>query len=248
MFRYIYADGLRSICKPTVIASMCVMLIGLVSLIKMSGVSNSQEYLAKVNMVIKLMPLVLGIPLMSTVFFDDFRSKVVLTFIGVGKSRMQAVFSKYIEYSVLVLLCSCVIFVLFALLPLILGFGITGKLLSDLCLGLVLESMKMIVFGVIGSIFIFALGSGVLTIAVYCILATGFFNVILTQLLMAEGVVKKIGDLSWLLVGNALEEMKLFILQGNMAMAAENVLIWIVYLIIPASISLLVFRRRELEF
>ena len=248
MLRYIYADGRRTMCKAVVIAGMCMAMIGLVILAKMSGIGNTGEFINKASMMIKLTPLLVGVPLMTTVFFDDFRSKVILAFIGSGNPRYKAIFSKYIEFSLLVILCSIVLYVGFTMIAIVMGIGINVMLLKGLLLMFTMETMKLIALGLISSMLIYTVGSGVMAIAFYGILATGFVNVVLTQILTSEAVLKRLGNVYLLLLGNALEQMQAAVFEGNGLGILEGLGIWSGYLVLPTIISIVIFNRQELDF
>lgn len=135
MKRLVFTDLRRAqkkkafiICMSVVVLLMVVVLI--FAILKPSGAAAIEEaketngkataFLSNISLAFSMISLLIGIPIFSTVFSDDFKSRTMQTAIGRGISRRRLILARY--YEVIALMIES--HMIFTVIAVIMGFAL----------------------------------------------------------------------------------------------------------------------------
>ena len=229
------------------ISIVFVLIIGtsLIAGLKLFKGDMSDNFKTFVSVSVGFNSLLIGIPVFSAVFTDDFKSRSLQTAIGRGMSRTKLIFTRFFEVVIILIeanvLLSIVVFVNGEV------FGVKGTAITDVLNSMWVDSTTIVCYFAVAMIFVYWKQNGTLGLVLYILMSLNAFNLALVGINQIPFLKKNDIDLTELVV----EGMKESILNADKS--AEARILWAVamvsiYIVLPLLITVRIFRRRELEF
>ena len=248
MLNYIHAD-LNRIFRRTPRLVFVILVYAITLGVEMyqavSRSYNSVNLLASVPTAFETVALILGIVEIQNVLADDFRAKTMQITIGLGVSRPKVVLTKLIDFMVLLLTDMLVLAVLFILGGLGCGIHLMADQVHLLMVTAIGDMVYMTIAAAITMIPVFYLQSTALAILFFLIISIDPINMILSMLSNKEIVMNlHLQALPYSAVANTLTTQ----LSLRNAVPIPQLIGVIVYLVAAYALTVLVFKKRELEF
>ncbi len=246
MKNFIKADLLRVFTKPIRYVMLCIFGILLLGILIYQNMSDYTDVFMT-NLMVGGNP-VYGIFIMLvyifTIFGDDFRAKNLQAVIGMGVSRYQVVFGKFITYSTIMTIDVVFFTLLHTLIVAMMGHLVTGEVLVEIFLNLVNELVEGILAMTIAMLVAFLTQSATLASLVYIFMYLNVAGFIM-QFLIAFSLVGKLKiptHYSTPAVQNFINRLWLGFFDVG------SFLVIVAYLAVGLGGSILIFTKRELEF
>lgn len=248
MLNYIHAD-LHRIFRRTPRLVFVILVYAITLGVEMyqavSRSYNSVNLLASAPTAFETVALILGIVEIQNVLADDFRAKTMQITIGLGVSRPKVVLTKLIDFMVLLLTDMLVLAVLFILGGLGCGIHLMADQVHLLMVTAIGDMVYMTIAAAITMIPVFYLQSTALAILFFLIISIDPVNMILSMLGNKEIVMNlHLQALPYSAVANTLTTQ----LSLRNAVPVPQLIGVIVYLVAAYALTVLVFKKRELEF
>jgi hypothetical protein len=246
MLNYLAADIkriFRRIPRLIVILLLALILLGVMGVTRLMG-GEPASYANNIGTYIGVLSFAVGLTELLAVFGDDFRAKSMQAAIGIGISRPQVVVSKLLE----MMLMSAIDLVFFGVVAVALvgafSAGLDAGQLITIVLELLVEWIRIISFTNLTMILMFFMQSTGLGTLLYLALQIGFLNLAIGAMALVPGFSNLHID-SFTLT-TFLDAFKEALLAGKCDFSA--LLGILVYFAAGLTASILVFRKRELEF
>lgn len=242
MSKYLKSELYRILKKKSFYILLLIVSVGFVALNYMILPSDAtiEEYLQPVGMLVSFIPMILGIYIYITVFNDDFNNNIINASVGFGIKRYKLVIYKLIETLILSLIIILVLTGVFFLVGAMYKFTYSSEIINKLIL-LALKSLVMIVgYSSIASITVYATKKALYGTILYLLLCTGAMYSLLSLVLTSDPVMKLIGDRSGWLFTNLTEG---FMNEDYVKLIGVGI-----YIIVSVVISIIMFKKLELEF
>lgn len=192
-----------------------------------------------------LAAVVLGIVEIQSVFADDFRAKTMQIAIGLGVSRPKIVLAKLLDFAILALIDSLTIMVLYTLGGTACGIHLMGEQIYLMFISALESAVLMTIVAAITMIPVFYMQSTTFAVLFFLIISLDPLKMVF-QLLSTKEIVLNLHlvELMFSSVNNTLfTQLSL----RNMFPIAQFLGV-IAYLAAAYGLSVLAFRKRELEF
>ena len=249
MYNYILAD-IKRICHKKSFLMTVGAFIGLF-LLMMFIYSNptftENTYVAKATSFLGYFPLIIGLIVFLSVYYDDFKSKSMQVAIGYGMRRYKVVLSKIIESIVLFVLSIIIIGIITMIVPVLLGLELNGSQITEILFTLIIEMLRAIGYISISSIPVFYTQNAVNGTILYVLLSSKTIMLLLSIILGQDFVVNIFGNLTKFVYTVGLYGIRSTFMQTGI-INMSIVLMGIIYVIIPTIISICGFKKKELEF
>lgn len=249
MYNYILAD-IKRICHKKSFLMTVGAYIGLF-LLMMFIYSNptftENTYVAKTTSFLGSFPLIIGLIVFLSVYYDDFKSKSMQVAIGYGMRRYKVVLSKIIESIVLFVLSIVIIGIITMIVPMLLDLKLNGSQITEILFTLVIEMLRAIGYISISSIPVFYTQNAVNGTILYVLLSSKTIMLLLSIILGQDFIVNIFGDLTKFVYTIGLYGIRSTFMQTGI-INMSIVLMVIIYVIIPTIISICGFKKKELEF
>lgn len=246
MSNYIFADLKRIIKRIPFLISILLINLALAGVLLVSHGSNwnSVYFVICVQNFSKVLPIILGLIVLSAVFLDDFKAKTMQVAIGTGLPRGAVVFSKLIE------VCVLTAFSIFTIG--VVAFGMGGILHAETIARQNIEIIQVLLKA--GSAIIGY--CSITMILMFFTQTTGFATLFYIGLSahIVEGILEIFTDIKYIQVLN----LKRFFFSSLVETVFTRMLLgtidvggiigMIIYIIGAAAIAFLLFKKRELEF
>lgn len=249
MHNCIGADLCRVLRKPSFWGAFGVFaaLFALLVFICFNPAFTAEEYTAKVTSFLSFFPLIVGLFVFLSVYADDFKCKSMQVAIGYGVPRGKIVLGKLLESVLLLLGLSVVMAGLLLAAPIFLGLAHSTENLELLALGAAAEMLRTLGYIALASVPAFVSQNAVNGIIVYVLLASKTVYIVLSLLLGQEFVIDAAGDLTkYLYTSQLYAAQELFV--RHEAFCGVLLLAIIGYVAVPTIVSVIAFRKKELEF
>lgn len=248
MLNYIHADLHRIFRRK----SRCIFIVlyyaialGIELYQAVSRSYNSVNLTAASPLLFETAALILGIVEIQSVFADDFRAKTMQIAIGLGVSRPKVVLVKLIDFAVLSTVDSMVLMILFTLGGTACGIHLQGDQVYLLVVSALGNALFMTVATAITMIPVFYLQSTALAILFFLVVTIDPINIILMTFSTKEIVMNlHLVELPYSTVVNTLITQ----LSLRNAVPIPQLIGTIAYLAIAYGLTVLVFKKRELDF
>lgn len=247
MLDYIGADVRRVLHKRSFwgVLGAFAGLFGLLVFVYFSPAFTADQYVAKITSFLDFFPLIIGLFVFMSVYADDFKCKSMQVAIGYGMPRERFVLEKLLESALLVLGVTAVMGVLVSAAPVMLGLAPNARHLQRLVFSLAVEMLRAVGYTALATVPVFCTQNAVNGVIFYVLLASKTVYIALSLILGQEFLVNKVGDLTKYLYTRQLYNGLL--VQSGTGLA--GVLLAVMgYVVAPTVISILVFRKKELEF
>lgn len=247
MLNYIKADLKRLSTRSSrlVMVGVSYLILGILIGVTKIQSWSAYEFTSRIQMYLQyFIPFILGVIEIGAVYGDDFRAKTMQVAIGTGISRPMVVLAKLVELAVMTLFdlvgfCA----ITFASAG-ILQAGLTAEHVGDMLLFHVITLLRIVCFASVAMIPMFySQGSGVGTL-VYLAIAFPILPSMLGELLKAGPLLTL--HLDQYIINKQLDQFGAYLLAHTFNLG--NLLGIALHLLLCYFITVLLFRKRELEF
>ncbi|MCU9815791.1 hypothetical protein [Paraclostridium sp. AKS73] len=167
--------------------------------------------------------------------------------IGYGIDRNKIILTKAIETVILSVISGVLLGVLVTVVPKILGLTLTHEQFLQLTLGAGIGVLKIIVYVGISTILVYFYQNAMYGTISFVLLGSGTVGMILNLILAQQFVVDLVGNLNEHMFTTLLAIEKLnYITKGSFNIT--SIIEIILYMVIPVIVSMIIFRKKELEF
>lgn len=204
-------------------------------------------YASKTDMFLEFYPLVVGIPIFLSIYSDDFKSKAMQIAIGYGIDRNKIILTKAIETVILSVISGVLLGALAIVMPKIMGLTLSHEQFLGLAFSSVIGMLKIIVYVNISTILVYHYQNAMYGTISFVLLCSGTIRIILSLIFSQKFVVDIIGNLTEHLFTTLLAIEKLnYITTGSFKIT--SIIEIVLYMVIPVIVSMIIFRKKELEF
>lgn len=247
MSDYISADVRRVLHKRSFLGALGAFagLFALLVFVYFNPDFTADQYVAKITSFLDFFPLMVGLFVFMSVYADDFKCKSMQVAIGYGIPREKIVLEKLLESVLLLLGVTAVMGVLVSVVPVMLGLAPNAQHLRDLVFGLAVQMLRAVGYTALSTVPVFLSQNAVNGVIFYVLLASKTVYIALSLILGQEFLVNKVGDLTKYLYTRQLYNA-LFV--QDKSVLAGVLLAVMGYVMLPTAISILAFRKKELEF
>lgn len=249
MSNYIGADIRRVLHKQSFLWALGLFaaLFAAVVFIYWNPGFTADMYVAKISSFLSFFPLVVGLVTFLSVYADDFQCRSMQVAIGYGIPREKIVLGKLLESAMLLLGTAAGMGVFMLAAPLILGLAPNAQHMQTLLFTILAEMLRSLGYAAISTIPVFFSQNAASGMILYVLLASKTVYIVLSMVLGQTVVISLVGDLTQYLYTTQLYTAKTLLVE-NQALDASLILAVIGYVAIPTVISVVSFRKKELEF
>ena len=208
---------------------------------------TAEMYVSKMTSFMSFFPLVVGLLTFLSVYADDFKCRSMQIAIGCGMPRGRIIFAKLLESAVLLLATAAVMAVLLVIAPLLLGLTPTSQQMASLVLTAGAEPLRALGYGAISAVAVFLTQNATGGTILYVLLSSKTVYIIATMLLGQDFLRNTVGDLTKYLYTAMLYTCKANLVQGGQPFICMSFAL-LIYVMLPTVISVVGFRKKELEF
>ena len=249
MFNYICADLRRVFQKQSFLwafgafAGCFVLLV----FIYFNPSFTAEMYVSKMTSFMGYFPLVVGLLTFLSVYVDDFKCRSMQIAIGYGIPRGRIIFAKLLESITLLLTTAAAMAVLLIAAPLLLGLTPTSQQMASLVLTTAAEFLRALGYIAISAIAVFLTQNATGGTILYVLLSSKSVYIVATMLLGQDFLINTVGDLTKHLFTAMIYACKADLLQGGQPFICLITAL-LIYVALPTVISVVGFRKKELEF
>lgn len=249
MSNYIGADIRRVLHKQSFLGALAIFaaLFAGIVFVYLNPAFTADMYVAKITSFLSFFPLVVGLFIFMAVYADDFKCKSMQVAIGYGIPRGRIVLSKLLESAILLLGTAAIMSIFVIATPIVLGLAPNAQQLETLFVTILAEMLRALGYVAISTIPVFFLQNAVNGIIIYVLLASKTVYIALSMILGQEFLINMVGDLTKYLYTTQLYTAKTLLIK-NESFHSVLILAVICYVIIPTVISVISFKKKELEF
>ena len=208
---------------------------------------TAEMYVSKMTGFMSFFPLVVGLLTFLSVYADDFKCRSMQIAIGYGMPRERIIFAKLLESAVLLLATAACMAVLLTAAPLLLGLTPTSQQTASLVLTAGAELLRALGYGAISAVAVFLTQNATGGSILYVLLSSKTVYIIATMLLGQDFLQSTVGDLTKYLYTVMLYTCKSNFVQGEQTFICL-IFALLIYIALPTVISVVGFRKKELEF
>ncbi len=248
MSNYISADLKRIFHKKSfwIVSLISILLFGLIVFIEYKAKAPTVLFLMTLTSYLGFYSLVLGLFTFLSVYADDFKCHSMQIVIGYGMPRWKLIVAKTLECALLLLIFALVLGVLQFISPIVLGFELTGTDFLTIGINLLGEYICAVGYCAIASIVVFLFQNAMYGTIVYLLLAAKVISALMSMIVSQDFIVKYIGDTSKYLFTSLVDNFTSAVVEGNFNL--DGILAILLYIIVPTLISMLCFKKKELDF
>lgn len=254
MRNVILTDIRRAQVKKSLIICMIIMVgIAVISsvgirILPMFSDNPSQAYGSLLSGLSSFFgPLLIGIPIFSAIYTDDFKSRSMQIAIGCGVSRPKMMLARFLETLMLVIEWH----VIFSVVAIICGFidGANGSQMLS-CIGSVWgTSIKMVVFLSLSLLFVYGTQNPTTGLVFYIIFVANVLDLVFTFIDMIPSLKDHNIEVSQFFPASACSNFLNAISEGDgLHIFTWGLGVFVGYIILPLIISINIFNKKELEF
>lgn len=253
MLNCIKADLLRVLKKKSFIIFTCIelaLIVGMAALSRFLGNIDAQQNLGlggflsvyKVCMAVAqgFAPYLVGAPVFSAIFSDDFKSRAMQAAIGHGLSRSRLVLCRFLEAVFVIAETFAVFCAAMAACGIVLK--VSQKDIKAVILDLCVEGLTVICCYAVAMIIVYSLQNAAFAMSVYIILIADTVSLVLMGL---SSMVPFFRD-------RHIDLTKGWITKLIESARGGRPELWAVlvgaYIVLPLALSMVIFRKKELEF
>ena len=249
MTNYLSADLHRVLHKQSFLGSVGAfsVLFAVLVFIYFNPSFTAEIYVAKVTSFLSFFPLVIGVFVFLSVYADDFKCRSMQFAIGFGMPRSRIILAKLLESALLLLGAAVAVGVLVLCAPAVLGLAPDARQTLSLALTVAAEMLRALGYLALSAVPVFLSQDAAGGVIAYVLLASKSVYIILSLVLGQEVFTATFGDLTQYLYTAQLYMAKADLIGGR-AFALPFAAALLLYIILPAAVSVAGFRKQELEF
>jgi ABC-type transport system involved in multi-copper enzyme maturation permease subunit len=184
--------------------------------------------------------------LFAAIYTDDLNSKNLITLVGFGLGKTRIIISKLI---LMTLVAACI----YAVIPLW-AYGVLavlGHVQAAAALGTAYAFvfkilLTTIVYGLIGSIVVYGVQRTTFAIVTYLVFALGIVDGMLFMMFKIPLIAENVPTIGNYLVESVTTSIFKGIVGGTSI--SGSIIVYIIYIAVPGILSILAFRKKEMEF
>lgn len=249
MRNYILADIKRICHKKTFLATAgtYIGLFFIMIFIYFNPSFTASSYAAKTAAFLSFFPLFVGLPVFLSVYYDDFKSRSMQIAIGYGMPRYKVILSKVTESILLLFATVFCIGIIILIFPSILEIALGQSEVAELIVTVIVEALRAIGYICISAIPVFYTQNAVNGTVIFVLFSSKTVMILLTMILGQDFLVNTVGDLTQYLYTSLLYSTCSMLVQtGTVRITLFGALI--LYIVFPIMLSVIGFRKKELEF
>lgn len=208
---------------------------------------TAEMYVSKMTSFMSHFPLVIGLLTFLSVHADDFKCRSMQIAIGYGMPRGHIIFAKLLESAVLLLATTAGMTALLTAAPLLLGLTPTSQQMASLVLTAEAELLRALGYGAMSAVAVFLTQNATGGTILYVLLSSKTVYIIATMLLGQDFLRNTVGDLTKYLYTAMLYTCKADLVQGGQPYICLFFAL-LIYIVLPTVLSIVGFRKKELEF
>ena len=208
---------------------------------------TAETYVSKMTSFMSFFPLVVGLPTFLSVYADDFRCRSMQVAIGYGMPRWRIILAKLLESAVLLLATAAVMAALITVAPLLLGLAPASQQMTSLALTAGAELLRALGYGAICAVAVFLTQNATVGTILYVLLSSKSAYIVANMLLGQDFLINTVGDLAKYLFTAMLYSCKADLVQGGQPFICLIAAL-LIYVVLPTVVSVVGFRKKELEF
>lgn len=249
MSNYIRADIRRILRKRSFLNGVGIFagLFAVLVFIYFNPAFTAEMYVSKITSFMSYFPLVIGLLVFLSVYADDFKCRSMQVAIGYGIPRGKIIMAKLLESALLLLGVAFTMTVLVLGTPMLLGLAPNAQQASSLALTMAAELLRAIGYGALSAIAVFFTQNAVNGTILYVLFSSKTIYIIATILLGQDFLTNTVGNLTKYLYTTLLYTAKADLIQ-NTQFDADLIVALLSYVVLPTAISVVGFRKKELEF
>lgn len=204
-------------------------------------------YVAKTSTFLSFFPLFVGLLVFLSVYYDDFKSRSMQIAIGYGMPRYKVVLSKVMESVLLLFATVFCIGIIILIIPAVLGIALGQAEAAELIATIIVEALRAIGYICISTIPVFYTQNAVNGTILFVLFSSRTVMILLTMILGQDIFVNIVGNLTQYFYTSLLYSTRsLFVQTGTVSIALFGAVT--AYIIFPTMLSVIGFRKKELEF
>lgn len=249
MTNYIIADIKRVFLKKSFITFIGIYagIFLLMMFIYSNPTFTAGAYVLKTKSFLGFFPLLIGLAIFLSVYYDDFKSKSMQTAIGYGISRHKIVISKFTESIVISILSALSVCIIILITPMLMKLSLSKAQSAELILGVVSEILRTIGYISISAVPAFYTQNAISGTILYVLLSSKTIMLFLTIILGQDIIVNIFGNLSKYIFTQQIYSF-FNVLVENSEVKILSIIIILIYMLLPVLISAFSFNKKELEF
>lgn len=249
MTNYIIADIKRVFLKKSFLTAVGIYagIFLLMMFIYSNPTFTAEAYVEKTKSFLGFLPLLIGLAIFLSVYYDDFKSKSMQTAIGYGISRHKIVASKFAESIIISILSSLFICIIILITPMLMKLSLSKAQGLELALGVVSEILRTVGYISISAIPAFYTQHAISGTILYVLLSSRTIMLMLSMILGQDIIVTTFGDLSKYIFTQQIYSFFNAIAAGS-EVKIVSLFIILIYILAPVLISAFSFNKKELEF
>ncbi len=233
------------ICMSIIILLMIIGLIVIFVHPFKDGVDSTYSIMMSLAMFFN--PFLIGIPVFSAIYTDDFKSKSMQTALGFGISRNKMIMSRFLE--ALFMVVECIIFLSVMLLIFGLAGGVSMSEIGETVLEIWIDSFKTIGFLALALIIVYGTQKPTMGLVLFILLSAGVFATLIEALSLIPALKKHDIDPGKYLPSGVIDKISDLADKGDYLKAVGPAFLFLIfYVALPVWISMRLFRKKELEF
>ena len=203
--------------------------------------------MAVVSAINFFMPLLIGIPIYSTIYTDDFKSRSMQIAIGRGVTRTKMMIARFLEAIILIVEWYVIFTIVLAICGLINGAG--GSEILSAIGSLWTGTISMVVFMSLALLFVYWTLNPTTGLVFYIIFVAGVLDTIFSLVDMIPFLKDNNIEISKFFPGSACNNFVNCIMDGDVLHSFTwGIGVVLGYIVLPIVISIQIFKRKELEF
>ena len=246
MKQYIVADLKRIVGRVPYWICMLLLIGYMMTLFLFQSLINwnAVTYLVTASAFAGMLPIFFGLLVFIAVFSADFKAKTMQVAIGTGLSRAEVVLSKAVEVFVITIAGIVLIGVAVLLAGVVTGTGMSATQAMEIINSLWVKGVAIISYNYIAMILIFFTQKPGIGTLFYIALATPVVE-ILISLINDIKLIKEL-DICRFYLANLIETAHTRLILGTFDIASFIGIV--AYIMAGVAVTILLFRKRELEF
>ena len=193
-------------------------------------------------------PLLVGIPIFTAIYSDDFKSRSMQTAIGFGMTRYKLIWARFFEGLILLIETAVVFSLVYFAMEKLAGVG-TDKILENIAVDIWIRDFKILGFLCISLIVVYGTQKPSGGLVLFIILLTGVFSAIASAVDFIPFLKERNIELSKYFPSVVITALQEAVTDGNLKDGILNFLGFAVfYIILPVFVSIGLFERKELDF
>lgn len=239
MLNYIRADLTRILTRKSFYIFFASLLsLYLIGLFITSSTLSEDKIVNQASNIFMFLSLLGGGYLFTAIYNDDLTAKSLPALLGFGIKRTTIIIAKIIIFIIMSSLIFLLAYITFNLIFMVLGFKIDGDMTNQILKLLLTYFLQLLAYTSIASIIVYGTQKATMSIVAFVLLATSFIS---QMLLLLLSQFKDMVDLTRFTLMPIIAEL---ISKGNLV----SILSYLIYIIVFITLSMIAFKKKDLEF